>query len=70
MRIRNENVNGFVTVVVLNDGETFTDIHGCSICIVPVEQYEKVISNGGDARDFVTVAEISLSNVSIPVDMQ
>jgi len=61
------NSNKFVTVVVLNDGQTFTDISGCSICIVPLEQYEEAIRSGGDARDFEPVVEIGLDNMTIPV---
>jgi hypothetical protein len=59
-------VNGFVTIVVLNDGETYTDIHGCSICIVPIADYKRVVKAGGDARDFMPVAEFCLSDVSVP----
>lgn len=62
--------NGFVTIVVLNDGETFSDIHGCTICVVPLSEYNKVIESGGDARDFKVSVEVSLSNVSVPLDMQ
>ncbi|NDE08623.1 MAG: hypothetical protein EBZ89_14735 [Chloroflexi bacterium] len=53
----------FITVVVLNDGETFTDIAGCSICVVPYEQYTKAIDSGGDARDFEPVVEIGLDSI-------
>ena len=60
------NSNKFVTVVVLNDGETFTDISGCSICIVPLEQYEEVLESGGDARHLEPVVEIGLDNMTIP----
>ncbi len=61
------SVNGFVTVVVLNDGKTFTDIHGCTICVIPYDQYITTIENGYDAGEFKPVAEFSLSNVSIPL---
>lgn len=64
------DTNGFVTVVILNDGETFSDIHGCSICVVPYAKYKEVIDSGGDAKDFVAVAEVSLCNVSIPTELQ
>lgn len=57
--------NGFVTVVVLNDGETFSDIHNCSICIVPVDQYLHVMASGGDAKGFIPVAEIGLNNITV-----
>ena len=55
----------FVTIVVLNDGETFTDITGCSICVIPLKDYEKVIYQGGDAKDFTPVVEISLDSINI-----
>ncbi len=42
----------FVTIVVLNDGETFTDISGCTIRKIPLSQYEETTRMGGDARDF------------------
>jgi hypothetical protein len=60
--------NGFVTIVVLNDGETYTDIHNCSICVVPLADYERVVKMGGDARDFKPVVEIGLSNISVPLE--
>ena len=56
----------FVTVVVLNDGETYSEISGCSICIVPLDQYEETIRAGGDARDFHPVVEIGLDNMTPP----
>lgn len=57
------NPESFVTVVVLNDGETFTDVRGCSICVVPIEQYNSVIESGGDASDFQPIAEIGLDSI-------
>ena len=42
----------FVTIVVLNDGETFTDITGCTIRKIPMSQYEETTRMGGDAKDF------------------
>jgi len=66
----NNNSNKFVTVVVLNDGETFTDIHGCRICIVPLEQYLQAVDLDGDARDFKPVVEISLDNMTPPIDYE
>jgi hypothetical protein len=53
----------FVTIVVLNDGETFSDIRGCSICVIPLKDYEKVLDEGGDAKDFTPIAEIGLDNL-------
>lgn len=56
-------MSDFVTVVVLNDGETFTDIRGCSICIIPIEQYKKAIDECGDAKDFEPIVEIGLDSI-------
>lgn len=56
-------MSNFVTIVVLNDGETFTDVRGCSICVIPLEQYEKVVNSGGDAKDFEPVVEIGLDSI-------
>ena len=52
-----------VTVVVLNDGETFTDIDGCTVQVIPAAQYEEVTSQGGDARDFepISVDEVNVN---------
>jgi hypothetical protein len=54
----------FVTIVVLNDRETFTDVAGCSICVIPLEQYERIVSYGGDAKDFEPIVEISLDSLA------
>lgn len=54
------NKDDFVTIVILNDGETFTDVAGCSIAIIPRKQYEDTIRTGGDAKDFDPVVEIGL----------
>jgi len=54
-----------VTVVVLNDGETFTDISGCSICIVRKEEVEEILRGGGDAKDLNPLVEIALDSVRI-----
>lgn len=50
----------FVTIVVLNDGETYTDISGCKILVVPEEEYYRISTEGGDANDFTAIAEIPL----------
>jgi len=55
----------FVTVVVLNDGETFTDISGCTICVIPIEQYQQAINSGGDAKDFEPVVKIALDTLPL-----
>jgi hypothetical protein len=53
----------FVTIVVLNDGSTYSTVKGCSICIIPVEQLEAVENSGGDAADFNPIVEIGLDSI-------
>lgn len=48
---------------MLNDGETFTDVRGCSIIVVPLNDYEKIVREGGDAKDFSPIVEIGLDSI-------
>jgi hypothetical protein len=48
----------YITVVVLSDGSTFSDIDGCTIQVIPAEQ-----SDLDDARDFTPVSTIILSEI-------
>ena len=50
----------YVTIVVLNDGETFTDITGCTIQTITTSDYYRVVDVGGDARDFTPASVIRL----------
>jgi hypothetical protein len=50
----------FVAIIVLNDGQTYSEMSGCSIRIIPIEHYEEVCDNGGDAADFESLVEIGL----------
>ena len=58
----------FVKIVVLNDGETFSDVKGCSIRVIPIDEYERVFISGGDARDFNPIAEIVLDDMTVDED--
>lgn len=48
----------YITVVVLSDGSTFSDISGCKIQVIPEEQGEL-----DDARDFTPISSILLNEV-------
>lgn len=50
----------YVTIVVLNDGTTFTDIAGCTIQTIAASDYYRVVEAGGDARDFTATTVIHL----------
>lgn len=58
--------NGYVTIVVLNDGQTYTDVHGCELLVVKNNEYYDICMNGGDASDFNPVVRIILSNIIKP----
>ncbi len=55
----------YVTLCVLNDGETFTDVSGCKLIVVTSEHYDEVILEGGDAKDLVPLSVVDLSSLSI-----
>lgn len=57
---------GYVTIVVLNDGQTYTDVHGCELMVVNNKEYYDISMNGGDASDFNPVVRIVLSNIIKP----
>jgi len=47
-------------IVVLNDGETYTDITGCKIVVLSDEQLA-VLEENGDPRDCTPIVEIDLT---------
>ena len=49
---KTKTLKKYVTIVVLNDGTTFTDIAGCTIQIIDAKEYYRVVEAGGDASDF------------------
>jgi len=50
-----------VSVVVLNDGETFSTAEGCSIVIITKDQLEEVSSGIEKISDIIPILEIGLS---------
>ena len=55
----------YVTLCVLNDGETFTDVAGCKLIVVSEDHYTEVIDQGGDANDLSPLAIVDLSSLNI-----
>jgi hypothetical protein len=53
-KIRRED--GKVLVVVLNDGETYTDLSGCVLIELHADTYEKAINQGLDVKDMDKLA--------------
>jgi hypothetical protein len=53
-KIRRED--GKVLVVVLNDGETYTDLSGCVLIELDADTYEKAINQGLDVKDMDNLA--------------
>jgi hypothetical protein len=56
---------GYVVIVVLNDGKTFTDITGCTIQTIATSDYYRVVDVGGDAKDFTPASIICLNEQSV-----
>lgn len=50
---------GYTTLVVLNDGETYSQIAGCSLIVVDDATLEKV-ANGAKVSDINPILEIGL----------
>jgi len=59
-KTKKKKLEEFVTIVVLNDGVTFTDIAGCTIQTITASDYYRVVEAGGDARDFTATTVIHL----------
>ena len=58
-------MNDLVTLVILNDGSTYTDVSGCTLAVVTREDYEKMVESSGEAKDLTPVVEISLQDITI-----
>jgi hypothetical protein len=50
-----------VAIVILNDGETYSDIRGCSICIITREEQEALDNGSITCGDLKPIVEIGLS---------
>lgn len=55
----------YTTLVVLNDGETYTTVSGCSLIVVNEQQLED-ISNGELIKDIRPILEIGLQEYHPP----
>lgn len=51
---------GFRTIVVLADGDTWTEAEGCSICVVTDEDVDALMSGEFDVGDVMPIVEIGL----------
>jgi hypothetical protein len=49
-----------VTIVVLNDGETYTNIHGCTILVLTDKDYEELASGDKKMSELYPISEIAL----------
>ena len=55
------------TLVVLNDGETYSDISGCSIVVVNQAGME-LLEAGYRLKDITPEVEIAMNTVSQPLE--
>jgi hypothetical protein len=52
-----------ITLVVLDDGATYSAVEGCALIVVTRADLERVEQMSGDASDFRPVVEIGLGEV-------
>jgi hypothetical protein len=56
-------MSGLMTILVLNDGETWSSVEGCSICMITQAQHSR-LCEGEEPSDIDPVMEISLKEVT------
>tara|TARA_R100000734_G_C3285511_1_gene78304 strand:- start:511 stop:678 length:168 start_codon:yes stop_codon:yes gene_type:complete len=52
-----------IPIIVLNDGETWSDVSGCSLCMITPEQYDR-LCKGEEPSDIDPVTEIYLKEMT------
>ena len=53
------------TLIVLNDGETYSSIDGCSIIVIDQDGMD-MLEDGYKVKDVVPISEITLGTVTQP----
>lgn len=48
------------TIIVLSDGETWNTLSGCSICVIPDDQFTLLCEGSIEVKDLLPVVEIGL----------
>ena len=52
-----------IPILVLNDGDTWSGVDGCSICLITEEDHE-ALCQGSEPSDITPILEIGLSDVT------
>ncbi len=55
----------YVTLCVLNDGTTYTDVNGCKLILVTEEHYTEMVEGSDDLNDLSPLAIVDLSSLCI-----
>jgi len=50
-----------MVIIILNDGETWSTIDGCSICTITEEEFKKLCNDEITAGDLNPISEMGLS---------
>jgi hypothetical protein len=61
--IEPRNPSGYQTIVILNDGETYTSVRGCSLCVISDEEAARLDSGEITCGDLSPIAEIGLDSI-------
>lgn len=56
------------TIVVLADGETWTTLDGCSICVINKKEFTELCDDHISASDLTPIVEIALKDVPVPAN--
>lgn len=55
------------SILVLNDGDTWSGVDGCSLCIITEEDHEQ-LCEGLEPSDINPVFELALRDVTLQID--
>ena len=55
----------YVTLCVLNDGTTYTDVNGCKLILVTEEDCIEMVEGSGDLNNLSPLAIVDLSSLCI-----
>lgn len=51
--------NGYHTIIILNDGDTWSTANQCSVAVITDEQFQDLCNDRCDVKDLTPVAEVA-----------
>ena len=59
-------MNDLIPIIVLDDGETYSGVDGACICLITLEDHEKLVTEELDVEDLDPVFELGLRDFTMP----